>query len=277
MRYLAPAKLNLFLHITGRRADGYHDLETLFQLVDLCDELTISTRADGRIVRDPPPDDPVLAELPGSEDLTIRAARLLQQESGTQQGAAIHVRKRIPVGGGMGGGSSDAATVLLALNRQWGLDFPVPHLAQLGLKLGSDVPVFVHGHTAFASGRGEVLEPIQTPSRWFLVVSPQVRVATREIFAAQQLTRDTPPLRIRALPADGGRNDCEPVVRALYPQVAAVLDRLAPWGARLTGTGACVFVSTDTRVAAEAIAATLPRQWRTWVLKGLSQAAQLPL
>jgi 4-diphosphocytidyl-2-C-methyl-D-erythritol kinase len=277
MRYLAPAKLNLFLHITGRRADGYHDLETLFQLVDLCDELTISTRADGRIVRDPPPDDPLLAELPESEDLTIRAARLLQQQCGAQQGAAIHVHKRIPAGGGMGGGSSDAATVLLALNRQWGLDLPVPHLAQLGLKLGSDVPVFVHGHTAFASGRGEVLEPIQTPSRWFLVVWPQVRVATREIFAAQQLTRDTPPLRIRALPADGGRNDCEAVVRTLYPQVAEVLDRLAPWGARLTGTGACVFVAADTRGAAEGIAATVPRQWRTWILKGLSQATHLPL
>jgi 4-diphosphocytidyl-2-C-methyl-D-erythritol kinase len=277
MRYPAPAKLNLFLHITGRRPDGFHDLETVFQLVDLCDELTITTRADGRIVRDPPPDDPLLAALPDDEDLTIRAARLLQHESGITLGANIHVRKRIPAGGGMGGGSSDAATVLLALNQQWGLDLPVPLLAQLGLKLGSDVPVFVHGHTAFASGRGEVLVPIQTPSRWFLVVWPQVRVATREIFAAQQLTRDTPPLRIRALPADGGRNDCEPVVRALYPQVAEVLDRLAPSGARLTGTGACVFVATDTQVAAEGIAATLPRQWYTWILKGLSQAARLPL
>jgi 4-diphosphocytidyl-2-C-methyl-D-erythritol kinase len=277
MRYLAPAKLNLFLHITGRRDDGFHDLETIFQLVDLCDELTITTRTDGRIVRDPPPDDPLLAALPDEEDLTVRAARLLQHQSGTTLGANIHVRKRIPAGGGMGGGSSDAATVLLALNQQWGLALPVPRLAQLGLMLGSDVPVFVQGHTAFASGRGEMLEPIQTPSRWFLVVWPQVRVATREIFAAQQLTRDTPPLRIRALPADGGRNDCEPVVRAHYPQVAEVLDRLAPWGARLTGTGACVFVAAGTSLAAEGIAATLPRQWRTWIVKGLSQATHFPL
>jgi 4-diphosphocytidyl-2-C-methyl-D-erythritol kinase len=277
MRYLAPAKLNLFLHITGRRHDGFHDLETVFQLVDLCDELTITSRADGRVVRDPPPDDPLLAALPDDEDLTIRAARLLQQESGTTLGASIHVRKRIPAGGGMGGGSSDAATVLRALNQQWGLDLPVPRLAQLGLMLGSDVPMFVHGHTAFASGRGEVLEPVQTPPRWYLVVWPQVSVATSEIFGAQQLTRDTPPLRIRALPADGGRNDCEAVVRALYPQIAEVLDRLAPWGARLTGTGGCIFVAADTRVAVEGIAAPLPRQWRTWILKGLSQAPHLPL
>jgi 4-diphosphocytidyl-2-C-methyl-D-erythritol kinase len=202
---------------------------------------------------------------------------LLQLETGTLQGAAIHVHKRIPAGGGMGGGSSDAATVLLALNRQWELNLPVAQLAQLGLTLGSDVPVFVHGRTAFASGRGEVLEPIETPARWFLVVRPPVSVSTREIFSAQELTRDTPTLRIRAQPSDGGRNDCEPVVRARYPQVAEVLDRLAPWNARLTGTGACVFVATDTRVAAEGIAATLPQEWRTWIVRGLSQATHFPV
>jgi 4-diphosphocytidyl-2-C-methyl-D-erythritol kinase len=277
MRYLAPAKLNLFLHITGRRDDGFHNLETVFQLVDLCDEIEITSRADGRIVRDPPPDDPVLAALPDAEDLTVRAALLLQRESGVALGASIHVHKRIPAGGGMGGGSSDAATVLLALNQQWGLDLPLARLAQLGLTLGSDVPVFVYGHTAFASGRGEVLEPIETPPRWFVVVWPQVAVATRDIFSARQLTRDTPALKIRALPADGGRNDCEPVVRAHYPQVAQVLDRLAPMGARLTGTGACVFVSADTRAQAEGIAATMPGQWRTWIVRGLSRATHFPL
>ncbi|MEO8314016.1 MAG: 4-(cytidine 5'-diphospho)-2-C-methyl-D-erythritol kinase [Pseudomonadota bacterium] len=275
MRYLAPAKLNLFLHIIGRRADGYHDLETIFQLVDLCDELTITTRADGRIVRDPLPDDPLLAALPDEDDLTVRAARLLQQE-GAVQGANIHVRKRIPAGGGMGGGSSDAATVLLALNLQWGLNLPVSRLAQLGLALGSDVPVFVHGHTAFASGRGEVLEPVETPARWFVVVRPQVMIATRDVFRAQQLTRDTPPLRIRALPADGGRNDCEQVVRAHYPEVAAVLEKLAPHGARLTGTGACVFVALESRAAAEAITAALPREWHSWIVRGLSRAPHFP-
>lgn len=275
MRYLAPAKLNLFLHITGRRADGFHDLETVFQLVDLCDELDITTRTDGRIVRDPPPDDPVLAALPEEQDLTVRAACLLQQESGTDLGAAIHVRKHIPAGGGMGGGSSDAATVLLALNEQWGLGLPLSRLAQLGLKLGSDVPVFVNGRTAFASGRGEVLKPVETPTRWFVIVWPQVAISTREVFSAPQLTRDTPPLRIRALPPDGGRNDCEPVVRARYPQVAEVLDRLAPLGARLTGTGACVFVAAESRVVADAIAATLPSQWRVWTVQGMAQAPRL--
>lgn len=276
MRCLAPAKLNLFLHINGRRADGFHDLETVFQLVDLCDELTITTRADGRIVRNPPPDDPVLAALEDEDDLTIRAARLLQQAGAVEQGANIHVQKRIPAGGGMGGGSSDAATVLLALNRLWELNLPLPRLAELGLVLGSDVPVFVHGRTAFASGRGEVLEPIDTPSRWFVVVQPQVMISTREIFSAGQLTRDTPPLRIRALPADGGRNDCEPVVRALHPEVAAVLDILAAQGARLTGTGACVFVPVDSRAAAEVITTSLPRVWSVWIVRGLSRAPQSP-
>lgn len=272
MRYLAPAKLNLFLHITGRRADGFHNLETVFQLVDLCDELTITTRSDGRIIREPLPDDPVLAALPAEQDLTVRAARLLQQTSGTALGASIHVRKRIPAGGGMGGGSSDAATVLLALNRQWALGLSVSRLAELGLMLGSDVPVFVHGRTAFASGRGEVLEPIDTPPRWFVVICPRVMVSTAGIFGSPQLTRDTPALKIRALPADGGHNDCEPVVRSLYPQVAEVLDRLMPQGARLTGTGASVFVTADSREAAQDIAAFLPREWQSWVVRGLSAA-----
>jgi 4-diphosphocytidyl-2-C-methyl-D-erythritol kinase len=269
MRYRAPAKLNLFLHVTGRRADGYHDLETVFQLVDLCDTLDIATRADGRILREPAPTDALLAQLTDDEDLTVRAARLLQKEGGTQQGASIHVGKRIPAGGGLGGGSSDAATVLLALNEQWGLGFSVERLAALGLQLGSDVPVFVRGRNAFGSGRGEVLTPLELPQRWFLIVHPRVSVSTREILTAPELTRDTPPLTIRALPVDGGRNDCEPVVRARYAEVAAVLDRLAPWGARLTGTGACVFTAFDTRSAAEAVATQLPRDWQVFVVQGL--------
>jgi 4-diphosphocytidyl-2-C-methyl-D-erythritol kinase len=269
MRYLAPAKLNLFLHITGRRADGFHDLETVFQLVDLYDELTISLRQDDQILRNPPPDDPVLAALPAADDLTVRAARLLQQHSGTRLGADIHVRKRIPVGGGMGGGSSDAACVLRALNLLWSLDLPLAELAKLGLQLGSDVPVFVYGSNAFASGRGEVLTPVALPERWYLVVQPPVAVATRTVFAAPRLTRDTPALRIRALPEGGGRNDCEPVVRELYPEIDEVLMRLAPFGARLTGTGACVFVATPTRDEAQQIAGQLPHQWRAWVLRGI--------
>lgn len=269
MRYLAPAKLNLFLHVTGRRADGFHDLQTVFQLVDLCDELTISSRADGQILRHPAPTDPLLATLDPGDDLTVRAAALLQRESGTALGANIHVHKRIPAGGGMGGGSSDAASVLLALNTQWGLHWPLERLAQLGLALGSDVPVFIHGRNAFASGRGEQLTPLDLPPRWFLVVHPPVSVSTREIFGAAQLTRDTPPLRIPALPADGGHNDCEAVVRERYAEVAEVLSRLAPFGGRLTGTGACVFCPTDTQVEAQHIADELPRQWRVFIVRGL--------
>jgi 4-diphosphocytidyl-2-C-methyl-D-erythritol kinase len=269
MRYLAPAKLNLFLHITGRRPDGYHNLETVFQLVDLCDVITITPRADGRILRDPPPDDPLLAAMPEADDLTVRAARLLQEVSGTKQGASIHVAKCIPAGGGLGGGSSDAATVLLALNQLWGIGLPLATLAGLGLALGSDVPVFVHGRNAFAAGRGEVLTPIDLPPRWFLIVQPPAAVATREIFNAPELTRDTPPLRISALPADGGRNDFEPVLRARNPAVTEVLDLLAPWGARLTGTGACVFVATESKATAAAIAVQLPRDLRRWIAQGL--------
>ncbi len=272
MRYLAPAKLNLFLHITGRRPDGYHNLETVFQLVDLCDELTITTRDDGRILRNPPPTDPLLAAMDDAQDLTVRAARLLQQESGTALGANIHVLKRIPAGGGLGGGSSDAACVLLALNRQWGLDLPLLRLAQLGLALGSDVPVFVHGQSAFASGRGEDLTPLNLPERWFLIVQPPVSISTRELFAAPQLTRDTPALKIRALPEDGGRNDFQPVVCERYPEVAEVLWHLRHFGGRMTGTGACVFVATPTRAAAEQILLQLPQQWRVQIVRGLQNS-----
>ncbi len=269
MRYRAPAKLNLFLHVTGRRADGFHDLQTVFQLVDLCDELDISTRADGQILRNPPPSDAVLAALADADDLTVRAASLLKGESGTALGADIHVLKRIPAGGGMGGGSSDAASVLLALNEQWGLQWSLDRLAALGLSLGSDVPVFIYGRNAFASGRGEVLTPLALPERWFLIVHPPVAVSTREIFGSAQLTRDTPALRIPALPADGGHNDCEAVVRDRYPQVAEVLLRLATFGARLTGTGACVFCATESQAQARHIAASLPGDWRVFIVQGL--------
>jgi 4-diphosphocytidyl-2-C-methyl-D-erythritol kinase len=269
MQYRAPAKLNLFLHVTGRRPDGFHNLETVFQLIELHDVLTIEVRADGRVVREPQPSDPLLARLRDSQDLTIRAARLLQQQSGTQAGASIHVDKHIPAGAGLGGGSSDAACVLRALNSLWGLDWPVERLAQLGLSLGSDVPVFVHGRNAFASGRGERLTPLDLPPRWFLIVNSGVVVPTGELFAAPELTRDTPPLTIRALPADGGRNDFEPVVSARYPGVAQVLEKLAPHGPRLTGTGGCVFSAFDTRAAAEMVAASLPGDWWTCVVRGL--------
>lgn len=269
MRYLTPAKLNLFLHVTGRRPDGFHDIETVFQLVDLCDVLSIDSRVDGRIVREPAPEDPLLARLGDDEDLTVRAARLLQQASGTRLGASVHVEKRIPAGGGLGGGSSDAACVLTALNTQWGLHWPVEQLAALGLALGSDVPVFVYGHNAFASGRGERLTPVKLPPQWFLIVDPGIPVSTRELFAAPELTRDTPPLTMRALPASGGRNDFEPLVRARYPEVRAVFERLAAWQPRLTGTGAAVFTAFEQRSAADALAVDLCGQWQTYVVRGL--------
>lgn len=272
MHCRAAAKLNLFLHVTGRRADGFHDLETVFQLIDLHDELDIELRADGRIVRDPPPSDALLATLSDDDDLAVRAARLLKSASGTPLGASIHVTKRIPAGGGLGGGSSDAAAVLLALNELWSLHWPRQRLAELGLALGSDVPVFVHGRSGFARGRGEQLTPIDLPERWFLVVHPGVSVSTREIFNAPELTRDTAPLRIAALPPDGGRNDCEPVVRRRYPAVADALERLAPYGARLTGTGACVFVGNQDPQVLKALADALPRQWNSFVVRGLAHA-----
>jgi 4-diphosphocytidyl-2-C-methyl-D-erythritol kinase len=267
-RFRAPAKLNLFLHVTGRRADGFHDLETVFQLVDLCDEITIAVREDGRIVREPPPRG-VLAELAEGDDLTVRAARLLQQVGGATLGASIHVEKHIPAGGGLGGGSSDAGCVLRALNAMWNLHWPVGRLADLALQLGSDVPLFVHGRSAFASGRGEILTPLELPPRCFLIVHPGVPVSTPELFAAPDLTRDTPPLTIRAMPPDGGRNDFEPVVRAHHPRVAEVLDRLAPHGGRLTGTGSCVFAAFEECADAEDVAATLPAGWQTFVVRGL--------
>jgi 4-diphosphocytidyl-2-C-methyl-D-erythritol kinase len=268
-RYLASAKLNLFLHITGRQPDGFHDLETVFQLIDLCDELTIAARGDGRIVRNPPPDDPLLASLSDDEDLTVHAARLLQTRSGTALGADIHVSKKIPSGGGLGGGSSDAATVLLALNEQWQLGWNRGQLAELGAQLGADVPVFVHGRSAWASGRGEQLVPIALPPRWFVIVDPGVSVSTREVFADPDLTRDTPAVKIAAVPPNGGRNDCEPVVRKRYPKVAVMLDRVQEWGGRLTGTGGCAFIACDSIEEAGERAALIERPWRAYIAKGI--------
>ncbi len=272
-RYLAPAKLNLFLHVRGRRADGYHDLQTVFQLVDLCDELSIEVSADGRILRDPPPSDPLLAGLPESADLSIRAARLLQADSGCRLGARIHVLKRIPAGGGLGGGSSDAATVLLALNRLWELGYSRERLAGLGLQLGADVPVFVRGHNAWAEGRGERLTPVDLPPRWFVIVQPPVAVGTAEIFQATELTRNSPALTMRAFLAGQGRNDCEPVVRGRYPAVAAALDWLAGHApARLTGTGSCLFAAFDDEAAAQRVAAQVPAGCKAFVAQGLARS-----
>jgi len=264
----APAKLNLFLHVVGRRADGYHDLQTLFQLIDLRDTIGLEPRADGVIERVEG-----MAAVAPENDLTVRAARLLQTATGCRPGAAIAVRKRIPAGGGLGGGSSDAATVLLVLNRLWGLGLGLDELASLGLRLGADVPVFLHGSSAWAEGRGELLEPVELPERWYLVIHPGVIVSTAQIFQAPELTRNSPLITIRAFFQAGSRNDCEPIVRRRYPPVDAALRWLgARAEARMTGTGACVFAAFECAEDAERIAAAVPPGWQGIVARGLNRS-----
>lgn len=267
----APAKLNLFLHVVGRRADGYHELQTVFQLLDFCDFLGFATTEDGVIRRPQGP-----AGVAEADDLVVRAARLLQAESGCRQGVEIRLDKRIPTGGGLGGGSSDAATTLVALNRLWGLDWPRPVLAELGLRLGADVPVFVRGRSAWAEGVGERLEPVPLPARWFAVVQPDCRVATGEVFQAPELTRNSPPTTITGFLSSGGRNDCEPVVRGRFPAVSAALDWLgARADARLTGTGSCVFAAAADEAAAQGLLEGLPPQWRGFVARGIDESPLL--
>lgn len=268
MKLQAPAKLNLFLHVLGRREDGYHDLQTVFQFIDLCDELSFAIRDDGEISRTGG-----LAGLAAEEDLVVRAARALRDAAGVTAGADIDVIKRIPAGGGLGGGSSDAAAALVGLARLWAVDWDRQRLADLGLTLGADVPVFVHGHAAWAEGVGERLTPVTLEEPWYLVVDPGVVVSTAAVFQAPELTRDSPRLTIRDFVSGGGRNDFEPVVRARYPDVAAALDWLADHGqARLTGTGGCVFAAFATQAEAEAVHAQLPRQWTGFVAKGLNRS-----
>ncbi len=265
-RWPAPAKLNLFLHVTGRRADGYHELQTLFQLVDLCDSIAITVREDGQIER---PEGP--AGVTAEADLAVRAAQLLKKATGSPLGATLKIHKRIPIGGGLGGGSSDAATVLLALNALWDVRLSVAQLAGLGLPLGADVPVFVQGFSAFGEGVGERLTPVALPARWYVVVHPGVGVRTREVFQSPELTRNSPVSTIRALLDSGGRNDCERVVRAHVPEVAEALDWLAQFSpARLTGTGSCVFAAFENAAAATLLAARVPDRWMGFVAQGLN-------
>ncbi len=261
----APAKLNLFLHVTGRRADGYHELQTLFQLIDLCDTITIALREDGRIERPAGP-----AGVAPESDLTLRAALALQQLTGSGCGAELRVHKRIPQAGGLGGGSSDAATTLLALNELWGCGLSLDELERLALPLGADVPVFVRGSSAWAEGVGERLTPVTLPEAWYVVIYPGVGMSTREVFQSPELTRNSPLITIRAFFQSGGRNDCEPVVRARAPEVAAALDWLAREGsAQLTGTGSCVFTARGSAADAERLAARVPDRWMSFVARGL--------
>lgn len=250
----APAKLNLFLHVTGRRPDGYHTLQTLFQFLDVADRLRFEVTPSRQISR--------ATELPGvpeERDLTVRAARLLQESAGVTQGCAIHLDKQLPAGGGLGGGSSDAATTLLALNRLWDCRLSIDALAALGLALGADVPVFVRGRAAWAEGVGELLTRYDPPQPWYVVLVPPVAVSTAEVFAAydrEQLTPSSPPITIRDFRAGRVGNDLEPVVRRLYPEVDNALKWLDKFGqARMTGSGACVFVAVDSEFAGREILA----------------------
>ena len=264
----APAKLNLFLHITGRRPDGYHLLQTVFQFLEFGDELEFEVREDGQILRSEGPE-----EVPPESDLSMRAARLLQERSGTRLGAAIKLRKRLPLQAGLGGGSSDAATTLVALDRLWGTGLGRQRLTALGLELGADVPVFMGGEAAWAEGIGEVLTPVDLPEPWYVVVQPDCRVATREIFQAPELTRNSAPIKIARFRSGETRNDFEPVVRSRYPQVSEALDWLgghAP--ARLTGSGACVFAAFADEAGARRVYAALPQGWRGFVARGCNRS-----
>jgi len=260
----APAKLNLMLHILGRRADGYHELQTLFQFLDAGDELGFALRRDGEIRLHT-----AIEGVPHDSNLIVRAARLLQQHSHCTLGADIWLDKRLPMGGGIGGGSSDAATTLLGLNRLWQLNCSEDLLASLGLSLGADVPVFVRGRAAFAEGVGEKLQPVTLPEPWFLVAIPQVLVSTAEIFSDPELTRDTPPIKVRSLLEGGGRNDCQPVVMKRYPEVRnalILLNKFVP--TRLTGTGACVFGSFPNEDDADKVARQLPATLPSFIAQG---------
>jgi 4-diphosphocytidyl-2-C-methyl-D-erythritol kinase len=264
----APAKLNLFLHILGRRADGYHELQTAYQLIDLADDLTFGLREDGDIRRLEGP-----ASVPAELDLAVRAARQLQAAAGIDKGADIRLRKRIPIQGGLGGGSSDAATTLVALNELWGIHLPVGQLADMGRELGADLPLFIHGRSAWAEGIGDRLIPLKLPPRHYTVIFPGVGVSTAEVFQASELTRNSPSLTIRAFLQAGGRNDCAPVATGRYPEVARALGWLAQRGdARLTGTGSCVFAGFAERAQAEAALSELPGEWSGFVVKGLDQS-----
>ena len=265
--FAAPAKLNLSLLVTGRRADGYHLLQTVFRFIDFADQIHLTVRHDGRIERTT-----ALAGVAADDDLTVRAARLLQQAAGVTLGVDIAVDKQLPLGGGLGGGSSDAATVLMALNRLWHLDWPPQRLQALGLSLGADVPVFIFGESALATGVGAELSPLALPPAWYVVLMPPVGVATSRIFQDQDLIRDSIPLTIPPFSFVAARNDLEAVVCRHYPEVARHLAWLKKHGlARMTGSGACVFAEFGSEAEARAVLAGLPQTMRGIVARGLDR------
>jgi 4-diphosphocytidyl-2-C-methyl-D-erythritol kinase len=259
----APGKLNLFLHVLGRRADGYHELQTVFRLIDRADRIRIARRDDGELRFTGPF---------GDDNLCLRAARLLKQSAASKLGADIELEKRLPIGGGLGGGSSDAATVLLALNRLWNLRLPRPQLQELGAKLGADVPFFLFGRNALGEGIGERLAALELAAAWYLVITPQVAVSTKEIFAVA-LTGESKRLKIPPFFPGRGRNDLEAVVTARYPEVAAQLAWLRERvpQARMTGSGACVFAEFASEAEARAIQSQMPRGMDGFVAQGLDR------
>jgi 4-diphosphocytidyl-2-C-methyl-D-erythritol kinase len=292
LRCFSPAKLNRFLHILGRRADGYHELQTVFQLLDYADELTFTTRDDneikltttfvGQVVAQQLPDNIVRERFAhpdlqsfineSEKNLIVRAAHLLQTTMDVPQGTTIHLHKRIPIGGGLGGGSSNAATTLLALNKLWQLKLSTDELAILGLQLGADVPVFIHGKTAWAEGIGEQLTPLTLVESWFVVLIPACSVSTAEIYSANELTRNTPAITIRAfLSGHPTHNDCESVVCKRYPLIDSALgwlNQFAP--ARLTGTGCCIFAEFVTEDAARKVLQQAHNKFQGFIAKGIN-------
>ena len=262
--WLAPAKINLFLHITGQRDDGYHELQTVFQFLDYADELSFRILESKEIIHANP--------LPGvkpEDDLTVRAARLLQRQANCLQGVQISITKRLPMGGGLGGGSSDAATTLVALNQLWQLNMDMPDLIKLGVQLGADVPIFIHGFAAWAEGVGEEISPIQLEEPYFIVLIPSVAVSTADIFSTPSLQRNCTPMDIKGFLAGDGSNVCEPIVRALYPQVDQAVQWLEQFAkARMTGTGACVFAPLGSEQQARAILAQKPKQFGGFIAQG---------
>ena len=262
---LSPAKLNLFLHITGQRADGYHELQTLFQLLDWGDTLQFTANQSGQITLQSNASD-----IPLEQNLIVRAARLLQRES---LGVHIELQKKIPTGAGLGGGSSNAGTTLIALNALWQLQLPPARLQEFAAGLGADVPVFAGARTAWAEGIGEILTPIELPERWYLILVPQCHVSTAEIFSHRQLTRNSIPIKMAAFFEGSSHNDCQQLVRRLYPQVDKALKVLDNFGeARLTGTGACAFVSFDSAAQARKAQKELPEEWTNILARGVNRS-----
>ncbi len=268
-KWPAPAKLNLMLRITGRRPDGYHLLQTVFQIIDLCDWITFHRVDDGRVFLKCP-----IPGVPEQDDLTVRAANLLKQYTGCASGVCIEVEKNLPMGGGLGGGSSDAATTLVVLNHLWNLGLSVEKLMELGLQLGADVPIFVYGYTAWGEGVGENLVPISIPEQWVVAIKPDCHVNTKQIFLAEELTRDSKAIKMQDFIAGDRRNDCLPVVSKLYSSIGLAMDALSRYAeARLTGTGACVFAQFDSEKSArEAYFALEKDKWTVYLAKGLSKS-----